>query len=216
MGIALGKRLAQSGHVVFGLRRRPRELRDSIHPVCGDLIQPKSLTGLPKDIHCLVYAAAADGGNETDYSNAYVHGPRNLMTVLAAANPLERIIFLSSTRVFAQNNGEWVDEISPTQPTDFRGNTLLAGEKLMLEQNVRAVVLRLGGIYGAGRGSLARFIICSICHHRPRSISALMTHQRHNVRSWIGSPQSSRFSGQPASHRTLRARPQTNAVLIAY
>ena len=51
-------------------------------------------------------------------------------------------------------NKEWVDEISPTEPTDFSGIRVLEGERLLLDSQLPATVVRLGGIYGPGRARL--------------------------------------------------------------
>ncbi len=60
----------------------------------------------------------------------------------------------SSTSVYGQRRGEWLDEDSPTHPTQFRGETLLASERLCGTSAIRSVVVRLGGIYGPGRTRL--------------------------------------------------------------
>ena len=60
----------------------------------------------------------------------------------------------SSTSVYGQRRGEYVDEDSPTHPTHFRGETLLASERLLAASGLSSVVVRLGGIYGPGRASL--------------------------------------------------------------
>ena len=63
-------------------------------------------------------------------------------------------MFTSSTAVYAQADGEWVDERSPTLPTAFNGRRLLEAEQLLFAHAPGGVVLRLGGIYGPGRTRL--------------------------------------------------------------
>jgi nucleoside-diphosphate-sugar epimerase len=65
-----------------------------------------------------------------------------------------RFFYASSTGVYAQSHGEWVDEDSPTEPTGFSGLRVLEGERLALEGVPGAVVVRFGGIYGPGRTRL--------------------------------------------------------------
>jgi len=60
----------------------------------------------------------------------------------------------SSTSVYGQRRGEHIDEGSPTHPTQFRGETLLASERLLAASGLSSVVVRLGGIYGPGRTGL--------------------------------------------------------------
>ena len=55
-----------------------------------------------------------------------------------------------------RRRGEWLDESSPTHPTQFRGETLLASERLLATSGIQSVVVRLGGIYGPGRTRMIR------------------------------------------------------------
>jgi nucleoside-diphosphate-sugar epimerase len=66
----------------------------------------------------------------------------------------KRIVMTSSTSVYGQRRGEHIDEDSPTHPTQFRGETLLAAEGLLAASGLSSVVVRLGGIYGPGREGL--------------------------------------------------------------
>jgi nucleoside-diphosphate-sugar epimerase len=61
-----------------------------------------------------------------------------------------RVVLTSSTSVYGQTNGEWVDETSPTQPEGVSGTTVLKGEALLRAGDV---AVRFGGIYGPGRTS---------------------------------------------------------------
>ena len=67
----------------------------------------------------------------------------------------ERLIYISSTSVYGQENGEWVDENSPVDPEHETGKILLEAEKQVLRSDIPAVIFRLGGIYGAGRNRIA-------------------------------------------------------------
>ena len=82
-------------------------------------------------------------------------GLRNLLAALRQQGQSpRRIIFLSSTAVYGQTRGEWVDESSATEPDHFSGRRLLEAEALLRESGVPAIVLRLGGIYGPRRTRL--------------------------------------------------------------
>lgn len=159
VGTALGLRLAADGHRVWGLRRRPDELPPPIEPLAADLADPATLAVLPPELDWVVYAAAAGGFGDERYRAAYVDGPRHLLAALAAAgNAPRRVVFTSSTGVYAQTDGGWVDEDSLTEPRHFSGTRLLEGEALFSESGAgagfEAVVARLGGIYGPGRTRL--------------------------------------------------------------
>lgn len=155
VGTALAVRLAAAGHEVFGLRRRPAGLPGGIVPLAADLCDPASLSALPGGLDVVFYTAAADGRDEAGYRAAYPEGLGNLLDALARApRPPRRVLFTSSTSVHAQDDGAWVDESSPAEPTHFTGRTVLAAEALLAASPLPGTALRLGGIYGPGRTRL--------------------------------------------------------------
>jgi nucleoside-diphosphate-sugar epimerase len=154
-GIALGKELASEGHAVWGLRRRPELLPTTIHPLKADLCDPGSLFLIPPTLDFVFYTAAADHTDDISYQAAYVIGIRNLLNhLLETHQPVRRFFFTSSTAVYAQTGGEWVDETSETLPREFAGRRLLEGEELLLRGPFVATVVRMAGIYGPGRTRL--------------------------------------------------------------
>lgn len=151
VGSALAERLVTDGHRVWGLRRSPKRLPEGVHPVPADLSKPESLVALPTELDYVFYTAAAGGYDEMRYRAAYGDGPRNLLAALAGQRSIERIFFTSSTGVYAQDAGEWVDEASPAEAAHFSGKAMLEGEQVFREGPFPATVVRLGGIYGPGR-----------------------------------------------------------------
>ncbi len=150
VGSALGLLLAAEGHTVFGLRRNTAALPAAIKPVRADLSKPLSPDALPPNLDAVVCAASPGGSSDEAYRTAYVDGPRNILSALEGPR-VERLVLVSSTGVYGQKNGEWVDEGSPTEPANPSGRRLLEGENLVLGGPIPATVLRLGGIYGPGR-----------------------------------------------------------------
>ena len=155
VGTALAVRLAAEGHDVWGLRRHPDGLPDAVRPLAADLSDAATLCLLPPDLDIVYYTAGAAKRTEAAYRSAYVDGPRHLLETLQRQRQLpRRIVFTSSTGVYAQCSGEWVDESSPAEPEHAEGRQLLDGERLFLEGACPATVLRLAGIYGPGRTRL--------------------------------------------------------------
>jgi nucleoside-diphosphate-sugar epimerase len=97
-------------------------------------------------IHC----ASTRGGDVDLYRRVYLEGAGNLLKCF----PDSRILFISSTSVYAQTNGEWVTEESAAEPQHETGKILREAERLVLP--ARGVVARLGGIYGPSRSALLR------------------------------------------------------------
>lgn len=152
----LGTRLAQlliaDGHRVWGVRRRPERLPAPIAGIAADLASGEGLERLPRSLDRVVYAAAADGSSDEAYERAYVAGLGHV--IAAVGEDAARLIFVSSTSVYGQVDGRWVDETSPIEPAGFRGRRILEAEALVAALGGRGVVLRLAGIYGPGRTRL--------------------------------------------------------------
>ncbi|HPE74035.1 MAG TPA: SDR family oxidoreductase, partial [Candidatus Competibacter sp.] len=155
IGTTLGLSLHAAGHWVWGLKRRPDDLPSALEPLAADLADPASLTTLPPALDYIVYSAAAAGFSEALYEAAYVAGVRNLLNALRQAGQQpKRLLFTSSTSVYAQYRGEWVDEDSPAAAASFSGRCIRAGEQVLWDSGWPAVVIRFGGIYGPGRTRL--------------------------------------------------------------
>ena len=97
-------------------------------------------------IHC---ASSGRGGADA-YRSVYLGGARNLLDAFAPA----RLLFTSSTSVYAQTDGGIVSEESPAEPPGETGRILRATEELVLAHG--GTVARLAGIYGPGRSVLLR------------------------------------------------------------
>ncbi len=155
VGSLAGVKLAGDGHDVWGLRRRVDALPPEIQTLAADLTSPDDLRDLPCDLGLVLYTAAAGGHDEASYRRAYVDGLQNLLAALVEQGQApKRVIFTSSTAVYAQNDGAWLDEDSPTEPGRFTGQLVLEGERLLAGSPFASTVLRLGGIYGPGRDGM--------------------------------------------------------------
>ena len=155
VGAALGRALADDSHGVWGLRRHPVSLPEEILPITADLGAAASLADLPADLDHVFYMASPGGAADAFYRTAYVEGLSNLLDALAAQGQRpDRVFFVSSTAVYAQQRGEWIDETSPTEPSRFSGRRLLEAERVLFEGPFRGTVVRFAGIYGPRRNRL--------------------------------------------------------------
>jgi nucleoside-diphosphate-sugar epimerase len=155
VGAALGALLASEGHTVFGLRRHALQMPPGVEPLEADLGVPASLARLPGALDFVFYLASPGGADDALYRSAYVDGLRNLQAALARQSQQpRRLLFASSTAVYGQHEGEWVDESSPAEPVDFRGRRLLEAERLLGSGPVPGIAVRFGGIYGPRRTGL--------------------------------------------------------------
>lgn len=160
IGIALGEELVREGHTVWGLRRHPELLPSSIHAIKADLCSPQSLTTIPPALDFVFYTAAAERSDDASYHAIYVTGMRNLLNHLfVTGHNLKRVFFTSSTAVYGQTHGEWVDETSETSPQGFAGLRLLEAEHSLTRGPFAATVVRMAGIYGPRRERLINQVL---------------------------------------------------------
>jgi nucleoside-diphosphate-sugar epimerase len=97
-------------------------------------------------IHC----ASSGGGDAGAYYKIYLNGARHLLENF----PKAKILFTSSTSVYAQQDGSTVTEKSETKPQRETSRILLEAEHLILEKG--GIVARLAGIYGPRRSALLK------------------------------------------------------------
>lgn len=151
-----GRLLRERGDEVWALRRRPpADDASGLRWLAGDLTQ--KLRGLPPGITHVVYAPAPDARDAQAYRAVFEHGPRNLLDALDRA-ALRRFVFVSSSAVYGDHGGAWVDEDTPACPAGFNGKILLEAEDWLREEFGCATSLRLAGLYGPGRTALLRRI----------------------------------------------------------
>lgn len=156
----LGRRVASilvgRGERVFGTTRtaeKGRELSSiGVEPIVADSLDPTTLGALPavsRVVHCVGY----DRRSGAEKRAVYVDGARNVLRRLPPGP--ERLVYVSSTSVYGQTDGEWVDETSPTEPRTEAGRICLDAENEATtwgrEAGVGVVVLRCAGLYGPGR-----------------------------------------------------------------
>src|SRR5438477_9684066 len=153
VGLAAGAQLVNEGHEVFGLRRTSSgeaDLKDAgIRPLIGDITRLPDLQKLPGPFDWVLNTVSSSKGGAGEYRQVYLQGMRNLRAWLSAAPP-QKFVYTSSTSVYGQTDGSWVEETSPTEPASETGKILLQAEHAL--QHFPSIVLRVAGIYGPGRG----------------------------------------------------------------
>lgn len=156
VGSRLATQLLSVGWQVYGLRRSIDRLPAGVSGVAGDLFSEACPANWPTgQIDYLVYSAAATNHDEAGYQAAYVEGLKHTLNWLKQhGQQPKRLLFVSSSGVYVQQGGEWVDETSPAEATNYSGRIMLQAEQVALHSNLPASVVRLTGIYGPGRERL--------------------------------------------------------------
>lgn len=155
----LGGRVARSraaaGDRVLALRRHPpaASSTDSVQWLAAELASGRGLDALPRHPDAVVVAVAPDERSEAAYRALYVDGVARALDRFAA---VPRLVFVSSTAVYGEDAGEWIDEDTPPMPPAFNGKVLLEAEAHVAQYAARTTALRLSGLYGPGRDALRR------------------------------------------------------------
>ena len=142
---------------VLAMRRNLAKLPINIDSVAGDVRDSDGLWALLEDkgIYALVVTLTPGSMNDEGYRDSYVMAAQSIKTAVEkCSQPPSLIIWVSSTGVYGQNEGERVDELAEASPTSFRGKRLLEAESIVDSLSVASVVVRFSGIYGPGRNRL--------------------------------------------------------------
>ena len=153
----LGRRIARmairDGNTVWATTRQSQKQREfaseGIQPIVADWTDRRTLTALPVVKH-VVICVSYDRRSSHNRYESQVGGLRNL---LQAISPATKICYISTTGVYHQQGGSWVDEASPTRPSREGGRARLMAESLLNQMRPKSpwTILRLSGIYGPGR-----------------------------------------------------------------
>ncbi|MDD1628524.1 MAG: SDR family oxidoreductase [Methylococcaceae bacterium] len=162
IGTQLAQALSANGHQVTGLKRNPPKTEaGNISYFTADITSPADLKDLPLDFDTLYFIVSPDGRNEESYRDIYESGINNLLNKFSLAGFNPHWIFVSSTSVYSQSQGEWVDEDSIAQPENVTSQLIRQAEQKLMALDADNIVVRFSGIYGPGRESLLRMAMQS-------------------------------------------------------
>ena len=155
----VAQRLSGQNEQVTGVCRTPesKPVRKGVNLVAADLNSEQELYQLFQNKwDNVVITLTPAKGAEDSYHQGYVVPCRHLQQVLSQQTHQPNIIYVSSTGVYAQRDGEWIDEGSETEPTSDSGKALLQAESIIDALPGQTSILRCSGIYGEGRDFLLR------------------------------------------------------------
>lgn len=153
LGMRAAKAWVSAGRRVYALTRGRADLlrAHGVEPVVGDVLDPDSLTKLPHT-DTVLYAIGLDRTAGRSMREVYVQGLENVFQAHGQhAVGFMQFLYISSTSVYGQTDGSWIDETSPTEPFEESGRVVLEAEQTLRGYRPDAVVLRFAGIYGPGR-----------------------------------------------------------------
>ena len=153
-GKRLAQRLIKEGHSVRGLTRSAEHAvalrKIGIAPHVGDVTKPETLRGMGDGIDAVYHLMGSMQGTDEQLRALHVDGTRNVLAVLEGIT-LKRYVYESSTAVYGQIDGEWIDESAPRDPASAMGKLRVQAENILLaayrEKELPLIILRPSSIY---------------------------------------------------------------------
>jgi len=172
LGTRAGQWLLAQNVNVAAVRRNPAALPQGFRGYAGDYTRAGDLdfvADLNPDY--VVTSFTPTQRDAQGYQRGFVESTQLLLRALESSC-VRQLVFVSSTRVYAEREGGWVDENSPLTQDDPGGEAIVAAESLLDEASFPSVRLRFGGIYGNPRGRLLQRIASGeLCSDTPVSYS---------------------------------------------
>lgn len=158
VGTALAETLIEQGVRVGALTRnaeRAEELRKlgMSEVIVAELNGHEWIGKISGDYDAVVNCVSSAGGGLEGYRKSYLQGQQRILE-WAKSQALKSFVYTSSSSVYAQDGGVFVDETVDTSEAPATGQVLLESERLIEEADDLFgawYVLRLSGIYGPGR-----------------------------------------------------------------
>ena len=124
--------------------------KEGIIPVIADITESHTVKELPK-AETILFSVGMDRKKYDSVHDVYVNGLKNVLSGIKA--PPSQLIYVSSTGVYGNFDGAWIDENSPTNPLRDGGKACLAAEEVLRDCRfaTKSCVLRFAGIYGPQR-----------------------------------------------------------------
>jgi len=166
VGLELGRRLTAAGHEVVGVRRSEAGAaaieRAGFDAIRADVTDAEALTAVPA-VDTVVYAASAGERGVEPARTVYVTGLQTAIDHFGGRDePPSRFVYTSSTGVYGDHEGAWVDETTPLDPETERERVLVEAERLALsrpaEYGIDGSVVRFAGLYGPDRYRIERYL----------------------------------------------------------
>jgi nucleoside-diphosphate-sugar epimerase len=153
LGRRLGGELLRAGYRVRGMTRSAEHAKAiaalGIDPLVADVTAPDTLPPALAGAGVVYHMLGGMRGTAEELRRLHVEGTRCVLEALPPST--RRYIYVSSTAVYGQTDGRWVDEASPTEPSSNLGRLRVEAEALARAADGRngleTVILRPSSIY---------------------------------------------------------------------
>ncbi len=148
LGSGLAEELVSKDHNVTGIRRTGSIFPKDVQGITGDLLNINP--SLLPDVDVVFLIMTPNGRNEAAYRSAYFDTAQVIIQRYQHVAKPPHVFFVSSTSVYGQSQGEWIDDNTAAEPTSATASVLLDTEQV-LASVLPSVAVRCSGIYGSGR-----------------------------------------------------------------
>lgn len=159
---SIDRALTHGGYETVGVRRDwSGKQSENVHsrPVEANITRPETFERLPADAEVIVNCVSAGVRGEPErYRTVYYEGARRLLDWLGNQSP-ELVLWTSSSSVYGNRGGEWVDERSRIDPGSEAAEILAETERIYrraADRGLTTMIFRVSGIYGPGRDRVLR------------------------------------------------------------
>lgn len=153
VGAAAARQWKSQGNEVIATTRKSARLAEL--STCATevfLIGAHPLSSFIQALDVLLISVAPDNGS--NYASTYLETAQQVAEEVKNTHSLKQIIYTSSTSIYGDRNGEWVDEKAQIENLEGNRRVLFETEQVLVNcssKELRVCILRLGEIYGPGR-----------------------------------------------------------------
>jgi nucleoside-diphosphate-sugar epimerase len=156
LGTLIAQETIAHGHELTIVRRSRQAVPEGAKVLHLDVVNGDTLTTIADlQAEILLYCLAPVEGQS--YQQTYVQGLKNVLTHVSKSS-LRHVFFISSTGIYGEHQGEFIDESTAVMPSDDGGQVMLEAERLLYELPCTHTALRVSGIYGPQRLYLLRAV----------------------------------------------------------
>jgi len=153
LGVKVAQRWRAAGETVYAVSRS-RSRADNLanmglSPIVADVT--RTSVKIPP-VDGILFSVGYDRENSlVPIQEVYVQGIQNALS--SVTDSVHRFIYISTTGVYSQTSGEWIDEAAECAPQRPGGIASYQAEQVLRNSSAypRSIILRLAGIYGPDR-----------------------------------------------------------------
>lgn len=145
LGLALVQQLHQQGHQITTMSRSPKIVPDGVLHLCKDIYHLQA-NDFNSHFDMVYVILSANQRDKAGYQHTYINTAQPIYQALSQ-HPIQKIVYISSTRVYGENHGEWVNDDTPLSAQDELAECLIQAENTWRDYwQEKLVIMRPSGL----------------------------------------------------------------------